>query len=79
MQNSLTNWLYYINFSLHLVALFLGLCLLQLLLQGYIEMNCPIKELAWFSVAGFGLVLGGFIFGLTTTQSIWDDIYGTDT
>lgn len=61
------------------IFVFPGLCLLQLLLQGYIEVNCPVKELAWFSVAGFGLVLGGFIFGLTTTQSIWDDIYGTDT
>lgn len=62
----------------HINCLLVGMCLLQLVLQGYIETNCLAKHIALLSLAGFCLVLGAFIFGLSATQSIWNEVYGTD-
>ena len=64
------------NVSLH--CLLVGLCLLQLLLQGYIETNCLAKHFGVIFSAGFCLVLGGFIFGMSTTQSIWNEVHGAE-
>lgn len=71
-----------INLLGALAAIFIfsfpGLCLLQLLLQGYIETNCLAKHFGVIFSAGFCLVLGGFIFGMSTTQSIWNEVHGAE-
>ena len=56
------------------LAPFSGLCLLQMLLQGYID-RCahPHRYYVLFAMAVGYLVIGAFIFGLVTTQSLFND------
>ena len=60
--------------------LFVGFCLLPLLLKGYVEEHrTPIKyRLLLVMAVGF-LVIGTFVFGESMTQTVWDDIkYGAN-
>jgi len=65
------------------IFIFPGLCLLQVLLQGYVRYDASnshtnrnnVKFMLLMAMSVGYLVIGGFIFGVTTTQALWDDVH----
>ena len=54
---------------------FLGLCLLQVLKQGFVKYEDSKKKYVTLMAMAVGyLIIGAFFFGLVTTQAVYTDI-----
>ena len=57
------------------VLVHLGMCLLQLVLDGYLDpFECYVRYATCMVLSAASIVIGMFLFGLTFTQSIMNDI-----